>query len=81
MNDLEKLRIMLPHWIEHNKGHGEEFFRWADTLAGAGEEEIAELLREAVKALHEAHHALAKALEKAGGPIEKQDGHHGHHHH
>ena len=33
MNDLEKLRVILPHWIEHNIGHGREFANWAETLS------------------------------------------------
>ena len=80
MNDLEKLRVMLPHWIEHNKGHGEEFAQWADKLT-AGSPEVAGLLKRAVSSLHEAHAALEDALARAGGPLEKDGHHHGHHHH
>jgi len=25
MDEVEKLRVLLPHWIEHNSEHAEEF--------------------------------------------------------
>ena len=28
MDNLEKLRILLQHWIEHNGGHVAEFAKW-----------------------------------------------------
>ena len=28
MNEIDKFRILLPHWIEHNKNHEEEFNKW-----------------------------------------------------
>ena len=82
MNDLEKLRVMLPHWIEHNLGHGAEFTQWADKLT-ADTPEVAALLRRAVNYLQQAQSALEDALEKSGGPLEghTHHGHKGHHHH
>ncbi len=84
MTDLEKLRVMLPHWIEHNRGHGEEFAQWAERLA-PDDAEIAALLQNAVRSLQEAQTALEAALAKAGGPLPgphhgHHDHHHGHHH-
>ncbi len=76
MNDLEKLRVILPHWIGHNAEHGREFARWADLIQEAGEGDIAELLRRAERDLREAEKALGKALEKAGGPLPADHGHH-----
>lgn len=78
LSDLEKLRVMLPHWIEHNQGHGEEFAQWARRLDGS-DPEIAALLRDAVGSLQKAQAALDEALARAGGPL--QDPHHGHHGH
>jgi hypothetical protein len=81
MNDLEKLRVMLPHWIEHNLGHGVEFSQWADKLT-ADTPEVAQLLRRAVNSLQDAQSALEDALKKAGGPLEGKSRHtHGSHHH
>jgi hypothetical protein len=80
MKDLDKLRVMLPHWIEHNRGHGEEFSQWADRLI-AETPEVAQLLHRAVDSLRDAQAALEEALDKAGGPLENKGHHHGHHHH
>ncbi|RUM33558.1 MAG: hypothetical protein DSY58_09055 [Desulfobulbus sp.] len=82
MNNIEKLRVMLPHWIEHNHGHGHEFSLWADKLT-VEKPEIAVLLRRAVKSLQDAETALEDALGRVGGPSEEGHTHHhgsGHHH-
>ncbi len=81
MTDIEKLRVMLPHWIQHNSSHGEEFKKWAEILKNAGESEIVSLLEAAIAGLSEADQVLSKALEKLGGPPENAEGHHHHHHH
>ncbi|XOF33965.1 MAG: hypothetical protein ACL93V_01295 [Candidatus Electrothrix sp. YB6] len=80
MNDIDKLRVMLPHWIEHNQGHAREFSQWAEKLASDAPETAA-LLHKAVHSLQEAQNSLEEALQKAGGPLadhKHQD--HGHHH-
>ena len=81
MNDLEKLRVILPHWIEHNNGHGQEFAKWADNLSSSGEKEIAALLKKAQSFLNDADDALKEALKIAGGPLEGSSHHHHHDHH
>ena len=90
MNDLEKLRVMLPHWIEHNQSHGAEFAQWAEKLK-ADTPEVAVLLAKSVTSLAEAQAGLEEALAKAGGPLSDHShdhsdhhhhsGGHGHHHH
>ena len=81
MEVIEKLRIMLPHWIEHNRGHGEEFARWAEEIAGT-DARLAETLNRAVNSLDHAQAALEQALAQAGGPAEpKEEAGHGHQHH
>jgi arabinogalactan endo-1,4-beta-galactosidase len=76
MDDLEKLRVLLPHWLEHNAGHGQEFARWAALFEG-NNQEIAALLREASASLQDADAALRKALHLSGGEM---PGHEHHHH-
>ncbi len=83
MDVIEKLRVMLPHWIEHNRSHGEEFSGWAEQLAET-DVQLAGQLNRAVRALEDAQQALEKALEITGGSLAEEDGHahgHGHHHH
>ncbi|MDH3348706.1 MAG: hypothetical protein OEM02_11495 [Desulfobulbaceae bacterium] len=82
-SDIEKLRVMLPHWIAHNKGHWEEFEKWALQLEDGGDQDVAKLLRLAVAALRDAQDHLENGLAKLGGGTEHNphDHHHHHHHH
>ena len=80
MNDLEKLRVILPHWIEHNIGHGREFSNWAETLSSTGEKEISVLLKKAEAFLQDADAVLKEALTIAGGEINGHSHQHQHHH-
>jgi hypothetical protein len=68
MNDQEKVRVLLPHWIEHNAEHAAEFRRWAEKVRAAGQEEVAEEIALAAKELEWVNEALSSALEKLGGP-------------
>ena len=63
--DLEKLRVLLPHWIEHNAEHADEFRMWAERGKKAGED-----ILEAAQHLELANQALKKALDKLGGSLE-----------
>ena len=63
MNESEKLRILIPHWIEHNGEHAEEFSEHA-ALAGA----VKDKLLAASRLLTEANAELAAALDLLGGP-------------
>ena len=78
MSEIEKLRIILPHWIEHNNSHGEEFEKWAKIITDTNEPEIASYIAKAQACMNEANQALRKALSMAGGPSEEKK--HGHNH-
>lgn len=80
MNELEKLQVLLPHWIEHNRGHAEECGKWAE-LAGKedGAEGVGENLTAALAAMALVSKHLEMALEAAGGAKATEE--HGHHHH
>ena len=62
MSEQDKLRTLLPHWIEHNAEHSAEFRQWAERAGGAGAD-----IRAAAKALEQANQALTAAQEKLGG--------------
>ena len=80
MNDIDKLRVLLPHWIEHNHSHEAEFKKWADIMQKNDAPDIALLIEKAISNMKNADTALAGALEKIGGPLEDKNGHHHHHH-
>lgn len=79
MKESEKLRVLLPHWIEHNNGHESDCIKWAEIARKEGQESVADYIDAAVKTMKETNDLLAKALEEAGGASEH--GHHHHHHH
>ena len=79
MENVEKLRVLLQHWIDHNKSHAEEFSKWEKIMIEDAEGNIAAHISEAVKAVEKVNEQLTKALSEAGGP--KEVGGEGHHHH
>ena len=78
-SDLEKLQMLLAHWLQHNESHGAEYLKWAEVARQGGHTTTAECIEEAVEHLKKADESLGKALESVGGP--SQEHHHHHHHH
>lgn len=73
MTGQDKLRAMLPHWIEHNIEHAAQFRLWAGLAAEAEADiEMAAVQMEA------ANEALTAALEKLGGSMADHVHHHAH---
>jgi cobalt/nickel transport system ATP-binding protein len=46
--NLQKLQVMLEHWIEHGDSHVENYRDWAVKASAAGEEEIAKEIHLAI---------------------------------
>jgi hypothetical protein len=84
MNNVEKFRVMLQHWIEHNKGHMEEFGKWHGIMQDEDQTSLADHIHKTVELMASVNSELDKALKEAGGPKKDEDDHHhhdGHHHH
>ena len=64
MNEIEKLRVLIPHWIEHNQEHAAEFRQWAEQAREATPEILA-----AADKMILANASLEVALEKLGGAL------------
>ena len=62
MDNVEKLRVMLQHWIEHNKGHVEEFEKWEATMNEDGQLSLANHIADAIKTMGAVNVQLEKAL-------------------
>jgi len=73
--DIEKLQMLLTHWLQHNASHGQEYGKWAAVARQAGHSYTAECIEEAVDLLAKADKAFERALQSVGGPSK------GHHHH
>ena len=80
LTDVEKLQRLIPHWIEHNQSHADEFLRWAALARASDEEQAATLIENAAALLKEADAKLSAALEKTGGAARPHNNE-GHHHH
>jgi|YNPNPStandDraft_1061719.scaffolds.fasta_scaffold18021_8 hypothetical protein len=70
LSEQEKLRVLLPHWQEHNAEHAAEFRAWAEKAGPARQELLA-----AAEHLEAANQALQAALAQLGGPLPAE-----HHH-
>ena len=62
--DMEKLQILIDHWIEHNEEHAGEFRKWADRAKSSGNVAVHDDILSAVEKLRDANEHLRKALEK-----------------
>lgn len=64
MNEPDKLRVLLPHWIDHNEEHKAEFQRWINKAGNAAQD-----IKIAADYLTRVNKVLESALEKLGGPL------------
>jgi hypothetical protein len=64
MEEKDKLRILIPHWIAHNKEHENEFRDWA-----IQNEVVSADILAAADAIVLANESLLSALEKLGGAL------------
>ncbi len=62
MNDMERLRVLLPHWIEHNAEHASEFRAWAERARAAGHSPLAAYIESAAAKMIAANEDLTKAV-------------------
>jgi len=49
LTELEKLRVLIPHWIEHSHSHQHEFGKWVAVAKNEGQEEAAEAIDKALQ--------------------------------
>lgn len=44
MDEIEKLKKLIPHWMEHNDEHAESYKGWAEKASSSGMKELSEIL-------------------------------------
>lgn len=81
MDSIEKLRVLLQHWIDHNGGHVNDFAKWQKIMTEENNDQMASALSEAMKRMDQVSEVLKNALDDIGGPSESSEHHHHHHHH
>jgi hypothetical protein len=61
MDELEKLKKLIPHWMEHNDEHAETYQNWAAKVSSLGMKELSEILTK----LHRESKKLRELFEEA----------------
>ena len=59
-----KLKILLEHWIEHNREHSQEFTEWAGRAKAFGEAETGQEILRAAQEMENSRQSLSQALSK-----------------
>ncbi len=70
MNDLAKIQMLLPHWIEHQLEHADELRIWAERIRLAGRADVADRLLAAAGLLQQAGDQLSGLLKQMGESTE-----------
>ena len=65
VEEIEKLRHLLPHWLEHSKEHTAKYEEWAEKVGDFPE--LAEKLRKAVEKFREGEMYLEEAIKLLEG--------------
>jgi hypothetical protein len=74
--EIEKLAVLLNHWIKHNEDHTKEYRKWADTSYRHGLKEVADNLRIAADLILKSNEIFIAA--KKGMPISSHEEEHSH---
>jgi hypothetical protein len=64
MTDLEKLRHLLKHWIEHNNDHVDTYDEWARKTEAMGDRDLSETLKQITRESRKLNDLFQKALER-----------------
>jgi|YelNatPaOPRAMG01_1025707.scaffolds.fasta_scaffold13689_1 inorganic pyrophosphatase len=62
MEEMEKLKTILQHWIRHNESHFEEYKKWAEIASSAGLGNVSESILKAMELIKLANEEFQKAL-------------------
>jgi len=61
--EKEKLRVLLNHWVQHNREHAQEFRHWAEKVERLGQAAVSDEMMQAVQQMDKANEFLLAALE------------------
>jgi hypothetical protein len=63
-DEMAKLRILLDHWIEHNREHAQEFTEWAVKAKDLGDAGVHHDVAQAAEQMNKANEHLIAALKR-----------------
>ena len=64
--EIEKLRILIQHWMEHNHEHAETYIEWAEKALASGNMDIARMLKEIAEETRKIDALFERARKKIG---------------
>nr|MDO8082237.1 hypothetical protein [Candidatus Freyarchaeota archaeon] len=62
LHEIQRLKALISHWIEHNTGHLEKIREYVELAEKEGASEVAKYLNEALNYMRKAIDSLALAL-------------------
>ena len=62
--DIEKIKLLLPHWIKHNEEHTDEYKRWLERIRKDVSEDIVKNLEKAIQLMEESNKYLKSTLDE-----------------
>ncbi len=63
MTELEKLKHLLKHWMEHNDAHVQTYSEWATKAESLGNKELSGILKEIADKSGKLNGLFNKAME------------------
>ena len=65
--DADRLTKLIEHWMGHNRGHVDEFAKWAAKAREAGHDAVSQRILAAAGQMDKANDMLRDALSELGG--------------
>jgi inorganic pyrophosphatase len=62
MEEIDKLKTILQHWMRHNENHFEEYKKWAQIASSAGLGDVSKSILKALELIKRANEEFQKAL-------------------
>ncbi len=62
MTELEKLKHLIKHWMEHNDAHVQTYKEWASKAGSLGKPELSEILKHIAEETKKQEELFKKAL-------------------
>jgi rubrerythrin len=62
MTELEKLKHLLEHWIDHNEAHVKTYSEWVSKAESLGEKDLANIFLEVVDESKKLNDLFKKAM-------------------
>ncbi len=66
MDELEKLKRLLQHWMEHNNEHAQTYRDWAEKVSLLDNPELIEVLRRLSNETEKLSRLFEEAIKKIG---------------